>query len=135
MTTRARNVLSTFVHVEPGNHSREIPVTDSFWQEMSEGNRPELEQGRLLSAFTFSGPWSSWERHPLGEELVMLLAGACTLYLERDGQEQSFRLEQPGDLVLVPINTWHTATSDHETTLVFLTPGEGTEHKPAGVVA
>lgn len=131
MTTPAENVLNTFLHVEPGNHLRELRVSDSFWQELSEGHRPELNQGRLLSAFTFNGPWNTWERHPLGEELVMLLAGTCTLYLERDGNEQRFSLEKPGDFVLVPINTWHTATSDHEATLVFLTPGAGTDHKPA----
>ena len=85
-----------------------------------------------MSAFTFSEPWSTWERHPAGEEVVMLLSGAATLVLEESGQERTVPLDEPGAYVLVPRNTWHTARTTLPTTLLFLTPGAGTEHRPVG---
>jgi quercetin dioxygenase-like cupin family protein len=39
-------------------------------------------------------------------------------------------LAKPGSYVLVPTNTWHTARTDVATTMLFLTPGLGTEHRP-----
>jgi oxalate decarboxylase/phosphoglucose isomerase-like protein (cupin superfamily) len=73
------------------------------------------------------------ERHPAGEELVMLLSGAATLVLEDEsGQEQSVHLSDPGSYVLVPRNVWHTARTSVPTTMLFLTPGAGTEHRPVG---
>lgn len=84
-----------------------------------------------MSAFTFSEPWSSWERHPAGEELVMLISGAATMLLEeRDGRRE-VHLGKPGEFVLVPPNVWHTARPAMPTTMLFLTPGAGTEHRPA----
>jgi quercetin dioxygenase-like cupin family protein len=84
-----------------------------------------------MSAFTFSGAWETWERHPAGEELVMLLGGAVTLMLELPHGVRSVRLAAPGAYFLVPPNTWHTASAEVESTLLFLTPGTGTDHKPA----
>ena len=60
----------------------------------------------------------------------MLLAGAVTLTLEEPEGPRSIQLDSPGDYVLIPPNTWHTATTAIESTLVFLTPGAGTEHRP-----
>jgi hypothetical protein len=34
------------------------------------------------------------------------------------------------DHVLVPPNTWHTVRTEVATTMLFLTPGAGTEHRP-----
>jgi oxalate decarboxylase/phosphoglucose isomerase-like protein (cupin superfamily) len=61
----------------------------------------------------------------------MLLSGAATLLLEAPDGERAVRLLEPGDYVLVPANTWHTARTEVPTTMLFLTPGAGTEHKPA----
>ena len=84
-----------------------------------------------MSAFTFSEPWPTWERHPAGEELVMLLAGEATVVLEdAHGQTHAVSLSAPGAYVLVPKNVWHTARTTVPTTMVFLTPGAGTEHRP-----
>lgn len=71
-----------------------------------------------------------WERHPAGEELVMLLSGAATVVLEEAGQERIVQLSDPGAYVLVPQNVWHTARTSVPTTMLFLTPGAGTEHRP-----
>jgi len=129
--SKARDILSTYLHVRDGARTEAIDVSEAFWEELARGEHPELDQGRLMSAFTFSEPWPTWERHPAGEELVMLLTGAATLVLEESGRERAVHLSQPGSYVLVPTNVWHTARTDVPTTMLFLTPGSGTEHRPA----
>lgn len=127
----ASHILRTFLHVRDEGRTIALPESDTFWQDLSEGAYPELECGRLMSAFTFSETWATWERHPAGEEWVLLLSGAASLVLEEDGIERVVPLNHAGEFVLVPRNVWHTARTNVATTLVFLTPGAGTEHRPA----
>ena len=126
----ARQILGTYLHVREGGKTDEIPAPETFWEELAAGKHPQLEEGRLMSAFSFSEAWPTWERHPAGEELVMLLSGAATLVLEEHGEEVSMPLSEPGAYVLVPRNVWHTARTDVPATMLFLTPGAGTEHRP-----
>jgi mannose-6-phosphate isomerase-like protein (cupin superfamily) len=126
----AKDIFSTYLHFRDGGRADAIPVSESFWGEMAAGKYPQLDQGRLMSAFTFSEPWSTWERHPAGEELVMLLSGSAVVVLEEFGQERIVQLSDPGSFVLVPQNVWHTAKTSVPTTMLFLTPGAGTEHRP-----
>jgi mannose-6-phosphate isomerase-like protein (cupin superfamily) len=129
-TDLAKNVLRDYAHVRDSGRAASFPVSGAFWQELAEGRHPELDHGRLLSAFSFCGPWASWERHPAGEELVLLLHGACSLTIETEGGLRTTVLDTPGDYVLVPRGAWHTASAEIDTTLIFLTPGAGTEHRP-----
>lgn len=128
----ARHILDTYLHFRDGGRVDPVPVSEAFWGELAAGKLPELDQGRLMTGFTFSEPWTMWERHPAGEELVMLLEGVATLVLEEDGQERTVELSQPGSYVLVPQGVWHTARTGVQTTMLFLTPGTGTEHRPVG---
>ena len=128
----SKSIISTYLHFRDDGRADAIPVSQSFWGEMAAGKHSELDQGRLMSAFSFSAPWSMWERHPAGEELVMLLSGSATVVLEELGEERSVRLNEPGSYVLVPRNVWHTARTSVQTTMLFLTPGAGTEHRPVG---
>lgn len=125
-----QDILSTYLHFRDGGRADAVPVTDAFWADLSAGHLPQLDQGRLMTAFTFSEPWPTWERHPAGEELVLLLSGACELALDLPDGEQVTQLQTTGAYVLVPPNVWHTARTSVPTTLLFLTPGAGTEHRP-----
>ena len=126
----AKDIFSTYLHFHEGGRADAIQVSESFWGEVAAGEHPQLDQGRLMSAFAFSEPWSMWERHPAGEELVMLLSGIATLVLEDSGQEHTVQLSNPGTYILVPRNVWHTARTAVPTTMLFLTSGAGTEHRP-----
>jgi mannose-6-phosphate isomerase-like protein (cupin superfamily) len=128
----ADNILDRYLHVRDGDRTDAIPPSPSFWQDLAGGAYPQLDRGRLMSAFTFSEPWASWERHPAGEEVVLLISGAAKLLIEESGGERSVRLALPGDYVLVPQGAWHTAKTNEPTTMLFLTPGAGTEHRPIG---
>lgn len=127
---KAEDILATYVHFRDEGRAGTLPLTETFWQDMAAGKLPELAAGRLMTAFTFAQPWSMWERHPAGEELVMLLAGHATVVLEDAGGERAVTLDRPGTYVLVPRSVWHTARATEATTMLFLTPGAGTEHRP-----
>lgn len=129
-TKRAEEILHTYLHVHDGGKTEQVAVNEQFWGDLISGARPELDQGRLMSAFSFSADWPSWERHPAGEELVMLLAGSTVLVLEETIGERELLLNTVGSYVLVPQGVWHTARTTQPTTLLFLTPGAGTEHRP-----
>ncbi|RJG07490.1 cupin domain-containing protein [Noviherbaspirillum cavernae] len=129
-TDKAHSVLNTYLHVKDDGRTDPIPASESFWEQLAGGAYPHLDQGRLMSAFAFSEPWSVWERHPAGEELVMLLSGAATVVLEESGTERTVQLSDTGAYVLVPPNVWHTVRTSVPTTMLFLTPGAGTEHRP-----
>lgn len=128
----AVDIRSTYLHFQDGGRAEAIDGGPSFWEALAAGKHPQLDQGRLMSAFTFAEPWPTWERHPAGEELVMLLAGSATVVLEESGAERTVQLSIPGSYVLVPKNVWHTARASVPTTMLFLTPGAGTEHRPVG---
>jgi len=68
--------------------------------------------------------------HPAGDEIVCLVSGDVTFVLERNGGEASIRLCEPGAYVVVPKGTWHTARTRVVTTMIFLTPGQGTQNRP-----
>ncbi len=87
-------------------------------------------EGRLVTMFTFTGPWDSWEMHPAGDEVVLCLAGAMTLHQEhRDGTTATVTLGV-NDYAVNPPGTWHTADIAGSATALFITAGMGTEVRP-----
>ncbi|MCL6730038.1 cupin domain-containing protein [Sphingomonas sp. SE220] len=90
----------------------------------------DLDEGRLVSLFRFSEPWTSWEMHPAGDEVVCCLQGHMTLHQElEDGSEQSFDLG-PGDYAVNPPGAWHTADAEGPVVALFITVGKDTTHRP-----
>lgn len=120
----------TFVHLEADQTARPIAVTETFWQELSSGKLAHLEEGRLLSSYSFSEDWNVWEMHPSGEELVCLLSGAVDFVLEQSGTHSVIELRSAGSFILVPRGVWHTAKARAPSSMMFITPGEGTDHRP-----
>ena len=43
--------------------------------------------------------------------------------------DETVRLSEPGAFVIVPRGTWHTAKVNVPTTMLFVTPGQGTENR------
>ncbi len=49
---------------------------------------------------------SSWERHPVGDEIVMVVEGETRLFIRHsDGVREN--LIGKGDLIVIPQNLWH----------------------------
>lgn len=87
-------------------------------------------EGRLVTQFTFDEPWTMWEMHPAGDEMVLCIAGRITLHQEQaDGTVTVLELG-PGDYAINPPGVWHTADVEGTATAVFITAGAGTQHKP-----
>jgi quercetin dioxygenase-like cupin family protein len=86
-------------------------------------------EGRLVAMFTFSKSWDAWEMHPKGYELVVCTAGTMTLHQEIDGALRTVTLHA-GEAVINPPGVWHTADVDGTATALFVTAGQGTEHRP-----
>lgn len=86
-------------------------------------------EGRLVSMHRFSEPWTSWEMHPHGAEVVLCIAGSMTLHQELpDGRTTSVVLDA-GRYAINPPGVWHTADVRGEATALFITAGEGTQHR------
>lgn len=122
--------VDTYVHLGPDGSAVPLQVTSTFWEELASGAFARLGPGRLVSTYDFTENWSSWEKHPAGEELVILLAGAMELILSIDGREEGVSLTGPGQFLLVPRDTWHTANVQRCAQALFITPGEGTQNRP-----
>lgn len=117
-----------YVDLRPDNRADALAVDADFWPELIAGRR-SLSDGRLLCAFAFEKDWDSWERHPAGDEMVILLTGHAEMVMEVEGAEQRMILDKPGQCCFVPRNAWHTAKVREPARMLFITPGQGTEHK------
>ncbi len=78
----------------------------------------------------FVGHWageSEWERHSVGDEIVMILDGETTITFRTDAGDSSARLTG-GHLVVVPQGTWHRFHTPEAVKVFSVTP-QPTEHR------
>jgi oxalate decarboxylase/phosphoglucose isomerase-like protein (cupin superfamily) len=68
--------------------------------------------------------------HPAGDEFVCLLSGQVEFILEQDSGETKVQMSIPGEFVIVPQGIWHTAKVQTPSSMLFVTPGEGTQNRP-----
>lgn len=87
-------------------------------------------EGRLVSLYTFTEAWDSWEMHPAGDEVVICLTGALTLLQEGSDGTTSRVTLGPGDYAINPPGIWHTADIPAAAQVLFITAGVGTQHRP-----
>jgi quercetin dioxygenase-like cupin family protein len=128
----AFDLSSTFVHLGLG--SRAVPLPDFAWTpEYMERYRTESAgdggEGRLVCIVAQDATWDGWERHPAGEELVVLLSGRLDVIQDLEGGRNLVELH-PGEALINPTGVWHTAVVHEPGQALFITPGDGTEHKP-----
>jgi hypothetical protein len=128
-----RNIQSHPIHLGLGAIATSEPefVGDMDWYtDYSERHVSDGVEGRLISMHTFSEPWSMWEMHPNGHEVVLCTEGFITLYQEgANGEIATIKLG-PGQYVINPPGVWHTADVEIAATALFITAGLGTEHRP-----
>lgn len=99
-----------------------------WYETYSKQTKKDGAEGRLVSMFTFSESWNSWEMHPNGSEVVICVSGAMTLIQEIKGKKKGYKLKA-GQYIINPPGVWHTADADAEVSAIFITAGEGTEHR------
>lgn len=130
--TEAFDLSDVFVHLGLG--STATPLPDFTWSPeylagYQERFAVDATEGRLVCVIPQDKTWDSWERHPAGDEVVVLLSGRVDLVQEIDGAEHVVEL-QAGQAVINPAGVWHTARVYEPGVGLFITPGRGTEAKP-----
>jgi mannose-6-phosphate isomerase-like protein (cupin superfamily) len=117
--------LRSDVSVEP------LPLNAEFWPRLMSGQLGTFHNEYLVTTLGYDRNWPNWEMHPNGDEIVLLLEGRTTMVLELDGREQLVELSESASYVLVPRGTWHTARTTTSCRMLFITAGEGTQHRAA----
>src|SRR5262249_20351740 len=91
--------------------------------------RADGSDGRMVMMFHMAGRGSSWERHPLGDEVVIACTRTHRVVQELEGGEWVGGIG-PGEALVNPGGVWHTADSGDGGWVVTITPGLDTEHRP-----
>ncbi|MHA7820827.1 MAG: cupin [Erythrobacter sp.] len=128
----APKLSENFVHLGLGATAvSQPPFSGIEWYERY-GARHGADgpEGRLVSQHTFTEGWPSWEMHPNGSEVVICTEGAMSLHQEfPDGSRVAVPLNA-GEYAINPPGVWHIADVEESATAIFITSGEGTEHRP-----
>ena len=78
----------------------------------------------------FVGHWaghSEWERHTVGDEIVMVVDGATTIFF-LDGETEHPATLRAGEMVVVPQGTWHRFETPETVKVLSVTP-QPTDHR------
>jgi mannose-6-phosphate isomerase-like protein (cupin superfamily) len=129
---KGKSLFDYPIHLGRGAKAVEQPkFTGMDWYDgYTARHGDDLDEGRLVSLYRFDEPWTSWELHPAGDEVVCCLQGNMTLHQELpDGANQSWELG-PGDYAINPPGAWHTADADGPVVALFITAGKDTTHRP-----
>jgi quercetin dioxygenase-like cupin family protein len=131
MAADTYDLSSTIVHL--GKGATAIPVPDLDWSPewlAAYGERfaSDGDEGRMVCILPQAETWSSWERHPAGDEVVVLLSGRVDIIQEVDGRRHLVELHA-GEALVNPRGVWHTADVHEPGRGLFITPGRGTEHR------
>jgi mannose-6-phosphate isomerase-like protein (cupin superfamily) len=116
--------------------TRGVNISAEFWDDLMSGN-PKTDEARavagtsgaMLSAFDMDSDWTSWEIHPAGDEILVLLKGEAEFLLELPEGVRRVHVKE-GECCVVPKGVWHTADIRKPCRLLALTPGKGTDHRP-----
>jgi quercetin dioxygenase-like cupin family protein len=121
-----------FIHLGLGATAVPQPAFDGMGWYEGYGARHGADgaEGRLVSMYEFRESWDSWEVHPAGAEVVICTAGAMTLVQEHpDGQVETVTIHA-GEYAINEPGVWHTADIEGAARAIFITTGEGTQHRP-----
>lgn len=130
--TAGFDLSEVYVHLGLGARAKTLP--DFAWSEESlaryeADHQADGDEGRLVMIGPAEATWTSWERHPAGDEVVVVLSGRQVLIQEIGAQHHRIELHA-GQAAINPRGVWHTADVSEPGSVLFITPGRGTEHRP-----
>ncbi|WP_037687584.1 cupin domain-containing protein [Streptomyces aureocirculatus] len=128
----AIDLRTTPVHLALG--SRAKPVEGFAWDPevlhaYSAAVAADGAEGRMVTIFDGDGLGDHWESHPAGDELVVCLSGSVTVTRDVDGVPDRVVLG-PGEATVNPAGTWHAVDMAGPASILTITAGLGTEHRP-----
>jgi quercetin dioxygenase-like cupin family protein len=122
----------TVLHLAPAPDQRMaiLCVDEGRWADPD--GVPEFGYGRVLSIFDYTATWNWWERHPDGEELVLVLSGSVRLHCDDGDGAPAVVALAAGEGTLVPRGVWHRAEIAEPARMLFVTPAPAqTQHRAA----
>ncbi len=128
MDAKARDLTRDFVVLSPSKEATIETANDDLYARLDR-TYGGFAGHELISSHCFDSDWGSWECHPAGDEIVVLLSGAAIFELEMSDGVKRIELKAQGDYVVVPRGIWHTARIADAACMLFVTPGEGTQHR------
>jgi mannose-6-phosphate isomerase-like protein (cupin superfamily) len=120
MKKSLNQVLSTLKHLP--DRSPEMAFGDDASEAFAEV-APYRDGAVYVSYYSGS---SEWERHPNGDEVVMVLDGTTTVILLKNAVEERFFLSEK-ELVVIPAGVWHRFEGSEQLKVMTITP-QPTEH-------
>ncbi|WP_052848429.1 cupin domain-containing protein [Streptomyces avicenniae] len=123
---------TTPVHLGLGSRAR--PIEGFAWDPevlgaYSAATAADGAEGRLVTIHDGDGPGDHWERHPSGDELIICLSGSVTVIRDVEGVTERVPLG-PGEATVNPAGAWHAVDMDGAASILTVTPGLGTDHRP-----
>lgn len=128
----AKDLSGQWIHLGLGATAEPQPPFDGmeWYERYGQRHADDGAEGRLVSLYTFTEDWDSWEVHPAGAEIVICTDGEITLIQEfPDGRTDRVTLVS-GKYAINPPGVWHTADVAKQASAIFITAGEGTQHRP-----
>ncbi len=124
----------TTVPIHLGLGGTAVPVQDFEWSDerlaaYERATRADGPDGRMAMMFHMVGSWTTWERHPLGAEVVIACTGTHRFVQQLPDGEVAEEISA-GQALINPAGVWHTADSGDGGWVMTITPGLGTEHRP-----
>ena len=125
---QVRRIKEHFAVLCPDQHVDTIALRPELYAELS-ADYGDFRGHALVAWHEFTSDWASWECHPAGDELVLLLSGAATMVVRDGGKDRELSLTETGDYCIVPAGLWHTARVRESAIMLFITPGAGTVNR------
>ena len=122
----AYDLEKTYLFLDGAGGVKATPGGEAFWRNV--GQNPDAG-GTLVIVSDGEGDWSSWEVHPEGDEVLVLLEGELTMVFEHPDGRITRHPMAAGGMLIVPKGTWHRAVGQKGVRMLFITYGAGTDHK------
>jgi mannose-6-phosphate isomerase-like protein (cupin superfamily) len=121
----AFELATTFLALDGRDGVARLPVGPDFRRTI--GQNPAA-RGTLVTLTENNTDWAHWEIHPKGDEALFALSGEVVMVLETAEGETRATMKA-GDGLVVPAGVWHRAEVRNAGRMLFITYGEGTQHR------
>lgn len=125
-------LTSTFLMLGDQASLAQVEGGASFWARLATDRTllAELNESWLVSAHPTASDWTSWERHPAGDEVIVAVGGSFTVHTEHpESRATETTGLRAGQTVVMPAGVWHTVDVDEPGEILTITAGRGTEHR------
>ena len=95
------------------------------------GPPPRTDGLTIGAPFMTREPPHGGEMHPDGDEVLFLISGRITVFIEDQDPAREVELG-PGEALVIPRGAWHRVCLGEPSQILHITPGPRFEHRPQG---